>query len=236
VTAPDSIEPPGIFSRLYAASYDRIQARGEKDIFAELRADLLRRAEGRVLEMSTGTGANFPHYPPDRELQIVAVEPDGGMLSRAVRRADELGLEVEFHQDGAYPLAFQSDSFDTAVYCLCLCTIPDPKRALAEAVRVLRPGGQLLFLEHVRARDPGLARWQDRLHGPWKFIGRGCNCNRDTRAVIEASGLELEEIEERLEVQIPVPIVRPRISGVARKTPGPRSPDPAPGPPLTRPG
>lgn len=208
---------PGIFSRIYAAGYDMFQAKAEKEIFAELRRKLLHNAEGRVLEMSTGTGANFPHYPTDKQLQLVAVEPDRGMLARAVRQADELGLDVEFHQIGAYPLPFEDQSFDTAVYCLCLCTIPDPERALAEAVRVLRPGGRLLFLEHVRAQDPSLAKWQDRLHGPWKVIGRGCNCNLDTRAVIEASGLKVDEIEQRIEKRIPVPIVRPRISGVARK-------------------
>jgi ubiquinone/menaquinone biosynthesis C-methylase UbiE len=208
---------PGVFSRLAASAYDSFQAKAEKEVFARRRRDLLQSAKGRVLEMGAGTGANLPQYPRHADLELVLAEPDPGMLARAVKRAQDLGLEVEFQQVGAYPLPFADGSFDTAVYCICLCTIPDPARALAEAHRVLRPGGRLLFLEHVRSRDPKLARWQDRMHGPWKIFGRGCHCNRDTRSVIEASELTISSIEESTEKGIPVPIVRPMIAGIAEK-------------------
>ena len=208
---------PGVFTRLVAAAYDAFQAKAEREVFAGHRRELLRSAEGRVLEMSTGTGANYAHYRKDVRLDLVALEPDPGMLARAVKKARQVGLHVEFDQSGAYPLPFEDESFDVAVYCLCLCTIPDAGRALGEARRVLRPGGRLLFLEHVRSSDPGLARWQDRLRGPWKVFALGCNCNRETLALIEASGLSIEEIHKTSDNRIPIPIVRPLIIGVARK-------------------
>jgi ubiquinone/menaquinone biosynthesis C-methylase UbiE len=114
----------------------------------------------------------------------------------------------------AEALPFGDDSFDTAVSTLVLCTVGDPDRSLAELARVLRPGGQLLFLEHVRANSPRLARWQDRLSGPWRRFGHGCNCNRRTEALIEASPLALETVE-RGELPKTVPIVRPLIAGRA---------------------
>ena len=97
-----------------------------------------------------------------------------------------------------------------------LCTVEDPAASLAEVARVLRPGGRLLFLEHVRAEDPGLARWQDRLERPWRFIGHGCHDNRDTVATIAASGLEIEDVESGRMPKAP-PIVRPMAIGSASK-------------------
>lgn len=111
-------------------------------------------------------------------------------------------------------LPFPDASFDTAVATLVFCTIPDPGAALAEIARVLRPGGRLLFLEHVRAADPRVARWQDRLERPWGWFGRGCHPNRDTLATIEASELEVAEVEHDRMPTAP-PIVRPLIAGAA---------------------
>lgn len=97
---------------------------------------------------------------------------------------------------------------------LVLCTVPDPPAALAELARVLRPGGRLLFIEHVRSPDPGLARWQDRLEGPWRFLGDGCHCNRDTMATLAASPFELGAVERGRMPKAP-PIVRPLARGEA---------------------
>ena len=117
-------------------------------------------------------------------------------------------------QAPAEALPFADDSFDVVVSTLVLCTVIDPGQALAEIRRVLRPGGQLLFLEHVRAQDPGLATWQDRLHGIHKFAGHGCNCNRPTLDYIERSGLEVVSLEhDRLPRALP--IVSPLIAGRA---------------------
>jgi SAM-dependent methyltransferase len=103
---------------------------------------------------------------------------------------------------------------DTVVFTLVLCTVPDQRAALAEARRVLAPGGRALFIEHVRSEDPRLARWQDRLHRPWRLFADGCNCNRDTVAAIEAAGLEIERLQKG-ELPKAMPPVRPLARGSA---------------------
>ena len=118
------------------------------------------------------------------------------MAKRLRRKLAGSGREADDGRGaGAKSLPFEDSSFDTAVFTLVLCTVPDPAASLAEAARVLRPGGKLLFVEHVRAEDPGLARWQDRLERPWRFLADGCHCNRDTVATIEASPLTLDEVD-----------------------------------------
>ena len=124
---------------------------------------------------------------------------------------------MEVVEAPAERLPFHDAGFDTVALAYVLCTVPDPAAALREIARVLKPGGRLLFLEHVRSPDPGLARWQDRLHGAWYLFGNGCHCNRDTLAAIEASPLELEEAE-RGQVPGAVPLVRPLVTGSARAT------------------
>jgi ubiquinone/menaquinone biosynthesis C-methylase UbiE len=114
----------------------------------------------------------------------------------------------------AESLPFPDASFDTVVATLVLCTVDDQARSLEEARRVLKPGGRLLFLEHVRSENPSLARWQDRLHGPWKAFGHGCHCNRDTLAGIKAAGFTVERSEAGTVPKLP-PIVRPLIVGQA---------------------
>src|SRR2546421_214501 len=188
-----------LLGRVYAAGYDVFDSKAERGVLGERRQELLTQAGGRVLEIGVGTGANLAHYPREAGLELVAIDPDPGMLARAKRRAAQLGMAVELHQTGAYPLAFPDASFDTVVCTLCLCTIPDPARALGEARRVLRPRGRLPFLEHVRAKEPDLARWQDRLAPPWKILGRGCHPHRDIRAAIEASAFSFQRIPEGLE-------------------------------------
>ncbi|HYV67862.1 MAG TPA: class I SAM-dependent methyltransferase, partial [Myxococcales bacterium] len=122
----------------------------------------------------------------------------------------------EVHEAGAEKLPFEDSSFDTAVATLVLCTVPDPGAAVAEARRVLKPGGRLLFLEHVRSEQPGLARWQDRLERPWRFFGDGCHCNRDTVSTISASGLQVGEVEQDELPKAP-PLVRPLVIGSATR-------------------
>ncbi|MBI4590045.1 MAG: class I SAM-dependent methyltransferase, partial [Candidatus Rokubacteria bacterium] len=178
---------------IFAALYDFIQRPGEKKFFRSHRAYLAGRVVGRVLDVGSGTGLNFAHYPPEAE--VVGIEPDPHMLRRAQGRADRIGRRVTLLAEGAEALPFADASFDVAVATLVFCTIPEPDRALAELRRVLRPGGQLRFLEHVRANTPGWGRFQDFLTPVWKRIGAGCHPNRDVVAVIDRSGFHIEELQ-----------------------------------------
>jgi ubiquinone/menaquinone biosynthesis C-methylase UbiE len=117
-------------------------------------------------------------------------------------------------ETSAEDLPFEDDSFDTVVVTLVLCTVPNPAAALQEVQRVLKPDGQFLFLEHVRSPDPGLAKWQDRFEKPWRFLGDGCHCNRDTVKAISAAGFQLGNVE-RPEFPKVVPIVKPMAKGSA---------------------
>jgi ubiquinone/menaquinone biosynthesis C-methylase UbiE len=203
-----------LWGRVFAAGYDRMLAGAERAGLAERRHDLLAKANGRVLEIGAGTGLNLSHYPAAVD-EIVFTEPEGPMARRLTRKLVQTGRGGEVIPAAAEALPFADDSFDTVVCTLVLCTVEDPSRALSEIARVLRPGGQLLFLEHVRADDPKLARWQDRLSGPWRWVGHGCNCNRPTTTLIQDSPLSLEEIE-RGEIAKVAPIVRPLAVGRAR--------------------
>ncbi len=207
--------------RLYAATWGRafteLYDRGLKSVeeagLREIRRETLSSATGKTLDLGAGTGANLPLFPPAVS-ELVLVEPDPHMLSKLRTRLAGDAAPVEVVQAGAEALPFEDESFDTAVFTLVLCTVPDPEAALAEAARVLRPGGRLLFVEHVRSQNAGLARWQDRIERPWHFLGDGCHCNRDTGATIEASPFEVERLEHGKLPKSP-PIVRPLLSGSA---------------------
>jgi ubiquinone/menaquinone biosynthesis C-methylase UbiE len=208
---------PGLMGRLLAAAYDRCGAGMEHRIYGAQRRRLLRAARGRVLEVGAGTGANLPHYPWPQITELVLVDPSPGMLDRARRKAAELGRPVELVERAAEQLPFHDASFDTVVSTFSLCTIPDPAAALGEAHRVLRPSGRLLVLEHVRASNPGLAAWQDRLTTLWQTVNLGCHPNRDTRRSIEGAGFAFESLEEARERRIPIAIVQPQLTGTARR-------------------
>jgi ubiquinone/menaquinone biosynthesis C-methylase UbiE len=199
--------------RLFAAVYDPLSARTEKKFGADLKRELLANARGRVLEIGVGTGLSFAHYPAVEEL--VGVDPSEPMLRRARRRATELASDVTLVEAPAEALPFEDKSFDTVVSLAVLCTVDDPSRVLQEIRRVLRPGGRLVFLEHVRSSEPGLAQWQDRLERPWGWIAGGCHPNRQTLEAIEGAGFEVVELERKDLPDIPR-LVRPNVLGVAR--------------------
>jgi SAM-dependent methyltransferase len=180
---------------------------------AERRRDLLATATGRVLEIGAGTGLNFRHYPPAVD-RVDAIEPDPHMLRRARAAAAAASVSVEVVRAPAEALRFDDGVFDTAVSTLVLCSVRDPVGALAEIRRVLRPGGGLLFFEHVRSTDPRHARWQDRLERPWGWIAGGCHPNRDTVENMERAGFRMEMLR-RFPYGPPSP-ARPHVSGVAR--------------------
>jgi ubiquinone/menaquinone biosynthesis C-methylase UbiE len=201
------------YGRLFAAGYDRFMAGAEKAVLGEHRKSLLGGVSGRVIEIGGGTGANLPFYGSDVE-ELVITEPEEPMARRLERKLAGYSLPARVVRAPAEELPFGDQSFDFAVSTLVLCTVRDPARALNEVRRLLGPGGQLLFLEHVRADDPRLARWQDRLHGVQFRIGHGCNCNRRTLENIEGAGFRVTQLT-RDHVRNAPPIVRPLIIGGA---------------------
>jgi ubiquinone/menaquinone biosynthesis C-methylase UbiE len=201
------------WGRAFSAFYDRLLKGTEDGGLRELRRATLARATGRTIDIGAGTGANVDLFPKDLE-QLVVVEPDPHMMKRLRAKLAESGSNAELVQAPAEGLPFEDKSVDTAVFTLVLCTVPDPGAALAEAARVLRPGGRLLFIEHVRAHNAALARWQDRLELPWKLFADGCRCNRDTVAGIEASPLRIDELQHGEMPKAPPP-VRPLVWGSA---------------------
>jgi ubiquinone/menaquinone biosynthesis C-methylase UbiE len=204
-----------LWGRIFAAGYDRFMAGSEKAGLADRRKKLLARAEGRVLEIGGGTGANLPYYGEGVE-EIVITEPEEPMARRLERKMEGSSLPLRFVSAPAEKLPFDGGSFDYVVSTLVLCTVDDPNRALGEIHRVLKPGGQLLFLEHVRADDPKLARWQDRLNGVQTRIGHGCNCNRATLETMKSAGFSVTEVEHDRLPKAP-PFVRPMIVGSAAR-------------------
>ena len=201
------------WGRAFSALYDSLLKGTEDAGLRERRREVLSAAQGRTIDIGAGTGANLGLFPSAVE-ELVMAEPDPHMVKRLRRKLDESGAQVELVEAGAEALPFEDGSFDTAVFTLVLCTVPDPRAALSEAARVLKPGGQLLFVEHVRSPSPGLARWQDRLETPWRLFGDGCHCNRDTVANIEASPLKLESVG-RGELPKSPPITKPMAWGRA---------------------
>ncbi|MGO9079477.1 MAG: class I SAM-dependent methyltransferase [Streptosporangiaceae bacterium] len=206
----------GPAGRLYAWAYDRAMASGEHALLGEQRQALLAQARGVVVDAGAGTGANLPHYHWDQVSELVLVEPSAPMLARACRRAAALGIRVRAEHGPAEQLRLAGDSADTVVFTLSLCTIGDPAAALREARRVLRPDGRLLVLEHVRAAEPRLARWQDRLSPVWGAVSGGCRLNRDTRAEIQAAGFAFDTVADAADPRIPVALIRRQLIGVAR--------------------
>jgi len=200
------------WGRAFAALYDRGLKATEEAGLREMRREVLAKASGRTIDLGAGTGVNCELFP-EAVSQLVMAEPDPHMFKRLREKVAE-EPSVEIVQAPAEVLPFADNSFDTAVFTLVLCTVPDPGAALAEAARVLKPDGRLLFVEHVRSEDPGLARWQDRLEKPWRFLADGCHCNRDTVASIEASLFEIESVEMS-ELPKSPPLVRPLVHGRA---------------------
>jgi len=198
--------------RIHPALYDFFGERMEKH-FTELRRSVLMHARGRVLEIGGGTGFNLAHYPAGLD-ELIVTEPSPGMLERARRRAQDSDLPVAVMPASAEALPFDDASFDTVVSTLVLCSVENVERALAEIRRVLRAGGELLFLEHVRSDDPRRARWQDRLERPWMAVADGCHPNRATLDQIVGAGFELADVR-RGELPKSPPLVKPYVAGRA---------------------
>ena len=181
---------------------------------ARLRGQLLTGARGRTLEIGAGTGANIPYYADDAE-ELILAEPFEPMRRRLERKLGESGRSARTLDATAESIPLDTESVDTVVSTLVLCTVDFQDAALSEIARVLRPEGQLLFIEHVRSHSPRTAGWQDRLETPWRHFAAGCRCNRDTLASIAAAGFSSEHKDE-LWKSAP-PLVRPLVIGRAVK-------------------
>ena len=174
-----------VFARFYAL----ISAGAEKAGAADHRREVLAELSGRVVEVGAGNGLNFAHYPP-AVTEVVAVEPEPQLRRKAAEAAGRAPVPVTVVDGHAEDLPGEDASFDAGVASLVLCSVPNQSAALAELHRVIRPGGELRFYEHVRAEHAGWARIQDRVDRIWPFFAGGCHPNRDTPVAIEAAGFQ----------------------------------------------
>ena len=197
--------------RIFAATYDRMSKGIEEVGLGAHREALLSQASGKVLEIGAGTGRNLPFYGEDVELTLV--EPGEPMVRRLERRIREHPRPVTLVQAPAEALPFEDGEFDVVVSTLVLCAVDDQAQALEEARRVLKPGGTLLFIEHVRSDEPKLARKQDRMNRVNRVVVR-CNCNRATLDAIRAAGFTIDEVEHGELPKAPK-FVRPLAVGTA---------------------
>jgi ubiquinone/menaquinone biosynthesis C-methylase UbiE len=200
-----------LFARFYSRLVDPPEA-------GEHRDRLLAGIAGRVIEVGAGDGRNLGHYPPD-VTEVLAVEPEPYLRARAEKAAAAAAVPVTVVDGVADRLPAHDESFDAGVVSLVLCSVPDQPRALAELRRVIRPGGELRFYEHVVSPKPRMARVQrvlDRTFYP--RLAGGCHCARDTTGGIEAAGFEIETIDRFPFNPTPLPGQGfPHILGVARR-------------------
>jgi len=193
-----------VFARFY-----ELLSRAEDRAIAPYRDEVVADAPGRVLEIGAGNGMNLGRYRTAS--LVVGLEPEPRLLAKARPRADGAAVRVRLVRGAAEALPFADASFDTVVASLVLCTVRDPARAVSELRRVLAPGGEVRFFEHVRALDPGLARRQDLLNRPYGRFAGGCNMNRDTLLTLRRAGFAVRF--RRLAFG---PKMAPHVLGIAR--------------------
>ncbi len=215
------VQPEIVQHPFFARVYVRVAAAAEKRGQSEHRAELLRGLSGRVLELGAGNGMNFRHYP-GRVRELVAVEPESRLRQAARDNAAQAKIPIRIVDGVASRLPFAESSFDAGVVCLVLCSVPDQAQALAELYRVIRPGGELRFYEHVLATTPGRARLQrlaDRLF--WSYISGNCHASRDTLSAISLAGFQVEACRRLMFSSSPLfAWTKPHVLGVARRPPG----------------
>lgn len=153
------------------------------------------RARGSVLELGFGSGINLTYYNPKLVERLYAVEPDAGLLKLAQKRIEQAPFKVTVLQMGAEQIELPDNSIDTVLSTWTLCTIPDVEAALAQARRVLKPEGQLIFVEHGLAPEARVAGWQHRLTPYWKRCAGGCHLDRQADVLLRSAGFELQDLD-----------------------------------------
>ena len=210
----------GFYQRIFAALYDPLAVVAtagpfnKAGSFKAYRRYVAGRARGHVLEVGAGTGANLCHY--HASVQLTVSDPNPHMLRRLREKAERLGLSPTVVETGLDRLPFADHSFDTVVSTLVFCSVSNPEAALAEVSRVLVPGGEFRFLEHVRAGSTAWAALQDAAAPIWSAVADGCHPNRSTLSAIQHCGLDVIQLRPFQAGPYPV---RPWIAGVARKRP-----------------
>ena len=203
-----------LLDRVFAATYDALMAPSEEHGLGGQRAHLLAGVHGDVVELGAGTGHNLQYYPAELD-SLTLVEPSPDMARRLRRHTATERPDAHIVEAAAESLPLADDSADVVVSTLVLCTVHDPRTAIAEVRRVLRPDGALLVLEHV-AGTGRVRTYQNLLNPVWRVAGRGCNLTRDTRATLADAGFDVSGIAD---TTIPAPtVVRRAIAGAA--TPG----------------
>ena len=208
-----TFKPHPFFARMYTRMGPKAEERGQ----AEYRAEMLAGLTGRVLELGPGPGLNFAHYP-QTVTEVVAVEPEPTLRAAAQETAADARVPVKVVDGVADRLPAADGEFDGAVASLVLCSVPDQATALAELKRILRPGGELRFYEHVKpAKQPGAALAVFAEKTFWPHIAGGCHPARMTGEAIDAAGFEIEQCRRfTFSPGTPVPAI-PHILGRARR-------------------
>lgn len=186
-TAPEKVHHP-----LFARFFEKIGALACKLGQDEHRAQMLDGLSGSVIEVGAGSGLNFPFYP-SAVTRVLAVEPEAYFQKRGREAAVESAIEIEVVDGVAARLPANDGEFDAGVFCLVLCSVPDQAIALSEMFRVIKPGGELRFYEHVAAEKPRVRKLQGILEPVWKRAAGGCHLTRDTASAIAAAGFELTD-------------------------------------------
>jgi len=210
-------DAPTVHHPLFARGYARMAAKAESKGAAAHRTELLAGLTGRVIEVGAGNGLNFAHYPDTVE-HVLAVEPEPLLRDLATKASEHAPVTVEVVDGVADALPAEDAAFDAGVASLVLCSVADQDQALTELWRVIRPGGELRFYEHVRADTPGFARFQRAIDVIWPHVGGGCHTSRDTQSAIERAGFEV--LTSRRFRFIPCWLagpVAPHVVGVARR-------------------
>ena len=202
---------------IFARGYARMAAEAEPKGASEHRDELLAGLSGRVIEVGAGTGLNFNHYP-QAVSEVIAVEPEPYLRQQAAKAAERATLAVRVVNGTAEALPARDGEFDAGVASLVLCSVTEQRTALGELFRVLRPGGELRFYEHMRSPRPGFARTQRALDLVWPFFGGGCHTSRQTTNAIEAAGFAIEHVRNFTfrPCLIAAP-VSPHVIGAARR-------------------